>query len=408
MARNLITALDIGTSTIQTVVAERGENGLRILGMGSARAAGVRRGMIVDLEEAQRAVRRSVEEAGRTAKITPKRVWAALGGSHISVSSSKGVVAVSRADGEISAEDVTRAVAAAETFVPKNLNREIIHIIPREFKVDNEAGIRDPLGMHGVRLEADTLIIECSAPALKALFKCAELAGLEIADYVFSPLAASEAVLTKRQKELGVLLVDIGGGTVSFMVYEEGVPAHGGVLALGGGHVTNDIAIGFRTHVDIAERIKLAHGSCLAEETSRKEIVRLADFAEEEEATYSRRELAEIIEARLGDVFELLGKELKKIGRAELLPAGVVLVGGSSLLPGLKELTKKEMKLPVEIGRPALLEGVDAQALASLAVAVGAAQWADTHSNQQGADWGSRILRKSRSSWVRWLKSLLP
>lgn len=409
VARNIIAALDIGTSTVQTVIAERkeGEN-LRILGIGSARAAGVRKGMVVDLEEAARAVRRSAEEAGRTAGIMPKRVWVSVGGSHVSVSSSKGVVAVSRADGEISAEDLTRAVAAAETFIPKNLNKEIIHIIPREFKVDNEGGVRDPVGMHGVRLEADALIIECSTPALKSLFKCAELAGLEIADYVFSALAAAEAVLTKRQKELGVMLVDIGGGTVSFIVYEEGVPVHGGVLPLGGGHITNDVAIGFRTQVDIAERVKLAHGFCIAEEASKKEMIRLADFMEGEEAAYSKKELAEIVEARLGDIFELLGKELKKIGRAELLPAGVTLVGGSSLLPGLKELTKREMKLPVDIGRPMLLEGADSQVLASLPVAVGVAQWADLHQSEQTISWGNRILRKSQSSWMRWLKSLLP
>lgn len=408
MARNLITALDIGTSTIQIVVAERGENGLRILGIGSTHSSGVRKGTIVDLEEAARAVRRSAEEAGRIAGITPKRVWVAVGGSHISVSSSKGVVAVSRADGEISAEDVIRALAAAETFIPKNLNKEVIHIIPREFRVDNEGGIRDPVGMHGVRLEADALIIECSTPALKSLFKCAELAGLEIVDYVFSGLAAGEAVLSKRQKELGVMLVDIGGGTVSFIVYEEGALIHGGVLPLGGGHITNDVAIGFRVQVDIAERIKLAHGACLAEEASRKEMIRLAEFMEGEGAVYQKRELVEIIEARLGDIFELLGKELKKIGMAELLPAGVVLVGGASLLPKLPELTKREMKLPVEIGRLVLLEGTDPLALASLSVAVGVAQWADAESNKQSISWGHRILRKSQSPWMRWLKSLLP
>jgi len=160
--------------------------------------------------------------------------------------------------------------------------------------------------------------------------------------------------------------------------------------------------------VDIAERVKLVHGFCLADEASKKEIIRLADFEDGEEATYPKRELAEIIEARLGDIFELLEKELKKIGMAELLPAGVVLVGGSSLLPGLKQLTKKEMKLPVEIGRPLLLEGADPQALASLPVAVGTAQWACAQSNVEGAYWGSRILRRSQSSWVRWFKSLLP
>lgn len=409
LARNIIAALDVGTSTVQTVIAERLKEGnLRILGMGVAPSGGVRRGVVVDLEEAISSIRQSVDEARRLANVPLKSVWLGVGGAHISVSSSRGVVAVSRADGEISPEDVRRAIGAAETFVAKNPNKEILHIIPRDYKVDHEAGVKDPVGMHGVRLEVDTLIIECLAPFLKNLFKCVETAGLAVEDFVFSPLAASEAVLTKRQKELGVMLLDIGGGTASFIVFEEGVPIHAGVLPIGGNHITNDVAIGFKTNIDVAEQIKLVHGSCLPDDLPKRDNVRLADFVEGETAIYSRRELAEIIEARLGDIFELLGKELKKIDRSQLLPAGVSLIGGSVLLPGLIELAKKEIKLPVERGIPHSFGELDERIAPSVAAVLGVAQWAYTKTAQDPLTWRGKASHMGNRAWARWLKSLLP
>lgn len=411
MPRNIITALDVGTSTVQAVVAEgkKGE-GLRVLGMGISPSAGVRRGLVVDLEEATNAVRESVEEARRAAGVPVRSAWVGVGGAHISVSSSRGVVAVSRADGEISPEDVRRAIGAAESFISKNPNKELLHVIPRDYKVDHEPGIKDPVGMHGVRLEVDTLIVECSAPFLKNLIKCVEGAGLKVEDYVFSPLAASEAVLTKRQKELGVVLVDIGGGTANFIVYEEGSPIHAGVIPIGGNHITNDVAIGFRTHVDIAERIKVAHGFCLpADLPKRGDSIRLVEYVPEETGIYSKKELAEIIEARLRDIFELLQKELKKIDRVQLLPAGVIIVGGSALVPGLIELAKREIKLPVELGHPQLLEGMDDGLQLSLAPVLGILQWAYMRSGEQKIAWsGGRLPRLAKSPWLKWLQSLLP
>jgi len=412
MARHIITALDVGTSTVETVVVERrpDEDKPHVLGVGFAPSAGLRRGIIVDIEDATSAIRKSVEEARRAAGVSIKSVWLAVGGAHISVSSSRGIVAVSRADGEISSEDVRRAINAAETFIPKNPNREILHMIPRDFRVDSEAGVKDPVGMHGVRLEVDTLIIECSSPFLKNLIKCVEGAGLKVEDYVFSPLAAAEAVLTKRQKELGVVLLDIGGSTASFIVFEEGVPMHAGIIPIGGNHITNDVAIGFRTQVDIADRIKVAYGSCLPTELPKRESIRLAEFIPEETAMYSRKELGEIVEARLGDIFELLQKELKKINRAELLPAGVVLTGGTSRMPGIIEFTKREMKLPVEIGNPFSFEGIlDAETLPSFSVALGIVGWAYAKNKEINmVSWKHHVMRVSKSPWMRWLKSLLP
>jgi cell division protein FtsA len=410
MSKNIITALDIGTSTVQTVVAERKKSngGLRILGIGVAPSSGIRRGIVVDFGEAISSVRHSVEEAQKSAGVTVRSLWLSVEGANISVTSSRGVVAVSRADGEISQEDARRAIAAAEQFLPKNPDKEILHIIPRDFKVDNEPGIKDPVGMHGIRLEADTLIIECSVSFLKNLLKCVENAGFKVEDYVFAPLAAAESVLSKRQKELGVMLLDLGGGTSSFIIYEEGIAIHAGVIPIGGSHITNDIAIGFKTHVDVAEKIKLAYGGCFPADIPKREMIRLAEFVEGDETFYPRRDLAEIIEARLRDIFELLQKELKKIGRAELLPAGVVLIGGTSLLPGVKELTRREMKLPVEVGMPVeFMDFLTQDNALLLANACGVLKWASKKSEEPVFyPHVGKTFFKNR--WFRWLRSFIP
>lgn len=411
MPRNIITALDIGTSTVQTVVAERkkGNGGLRILGIGIAPSQGVRRGLVVDVGDAMASIRQSVEEAKKSAGIPVKSAWLAVDGSYITVASSRGVVAVSRADGEISREDTNRAVAAAEQFLPKNPNREILHIIQRDYKVDSESGIKDPVGMHGIRLEVDALVIEYAVSALKTLLKCVEGAGVRVEDYVFAPLAAAEAVLTKRQKELGVMLLDIGGGTSSFVIYEEGVPIHAGVLPIGGNHITNDIAIGFKTRVDVAEDIKNMYGSCLPADMSKRETIRLAEFVEGDESVYSRRELAGIVEARLCDIFELVQKELKKIGRTELLPGGVVLVGGTANLVGIKELSRREIKLPAELGFPEeFMPALNSVGASSLATACGTIKWAVAELEEPSFRWWGVGGFSGRSPLLRWLWSLLP
>jgi len=425
--RHFITAIDIGTSTVQTVVAEqkRGDDTLHVLGMGNTAAYGMRRGVVVDIEDATAAIRASVDEARKTSGVSIRSAYLGIDGSHIGVTSSRGVVAVARADGEITSEDVKRALTAAESFIPKNPNKEIIHLMPRDFRVDNEPNIKDPVGMHGVRLEVDALIVDFSSPFLKNLLKCVRSAGLDVRDYVFSPLATSDIILTKRQKELGVMLLDIGAGTTSFMIFEEGMPIHAGVIPIGGSHITNDIAIGFRTHVDVAERMKRIHGSCLPSEVSKREVIRLRDLLGgeqdikdhsdalhiyDEQTAYSRKMLAEIIEARLCDIFELLQKELKKIGRLELLPSGVVLIGGTSLLPGLIEVARRELKLPVEVGTPhKFIHVIDERTISQFASVFGVLQWAATHSTQRNTvDWGGSFAEFPAKKIIQWFKSLIP
>lgn len=411
MARNIIAALDIGTSTVQTVVAERlpERDSLRILGIGTAVAAGVRRGAVVDIEDAAAAVRRSAEAARKAAGVPIRSVWVGVDGTYVSASTLRGMAAVSRADQEISPEDVRRALAAAETFIPKNRNKEVLHMIPREFKVDNEAGIRDPVGMHGVRLEVEALVIECASVYLRSLMKCVEGAGLRAEDYIFSPLAAAEAVLTKRQKELGVILLDIGGGSASFVVFEEGVAVHAGVIPIGGDHITGDVAIGLRMHIDVAEQVKLAYGTCAVAELPKRDQIRLAEFVPEDNEVFSRRVLAEMVEARLQDLFELLQKELRRINRVRLLPGGVVLVGGTSLVPGIIPLTKRELGLPAEPGAPfgfapELADGDGPMLAASL----GLVRWATGRTAGGDIGWSHRISRFREHAWLRWLRALLP
>lgn len=412
--RNIITAVDVGTAAVQTVVAERvpERDTLQILGVGSAPAAGVRRGAVVDVEDAAHAIRQSVDQARKTAGVPVRSAWVGVDGTHITSASVRGVVAVSRADQEIAPEDVRRALAAAEAFIPKNHNKEVLHIIPREFRVDQEAGVRDPIGMHGVRLEAEALVIEGASVHLKSLFKAVEHAGLRVDDYVFSPLAAAEAVLTKRQKELGTMLLDIGGGSSSFIVFEEGVPVHAGTIPIGGNHITGDVAIGFRTHVDVAEQIKLAYATCTVADLPKRDGIRLAEFIPGHEEVVSRRTLAEIVEARLQDLFELLQKELRRINRARLLPGGVVLVGGSSLIPGIQGLTRRELGLPVEQGMPqGFSPAVEDREGAAFAPALGIALWAAGKRTDAGTagGWASQRHFAGGQAWLgRWLRSLLP
>lgn len=413
---NIIVGLDIGSATIQVVVAQKlsASQKLRILGVGQSVASGLRKGIITDIDEAAKSVREALKMAERASGVAISEAYVSAGGNHIACRSSRGVVAVSRADQEISEDDVMRAIHQAEAV---NLapNREILHLIPREFIVDSERGIKDPVGMHGVRLEVEVLIIEGSTPVLRNLQKCLSEAGVAPIEFVLAPLASSRAVLSKRQKELGVLTLDLGGGTVGLGVFEEGDIIHTNILPFGAGHITNDIAIGLRTLVDVAEKVKLEYGSSSALEIGRKETIDLAKFGIEEQGKISRRMVAEIIEARLSEIFELVNKELKKINRQGLLPAGVVLVGGGAKLPGLVDFAKKELKLPIQIGFPAeelggLVDRVDDPVFAT---ALGLVLWGqDFDGKKEGFSLMMPDIQLIDNSFFdkikHWFKALLP
>lgn len=356
---DIIVGIDIGSFNIRTVIAQilSEEEKPRIIGVGIAPSVGVRKGVITDLEETTRSINESVERAERNSGVAVKQAVISIGGNHIVSQDSKGVVAVGRADGEVEQDDIFRAINAAQAIsIPAN--KEIIHIIPRNYILDEQKNIKDPLGMNGVRLEVDAMIVEGSTPFMKNLTKCVEQAEVEIEDFVLAPLAAAKATLSKRQKELGTVLVDIGGGTTSLAVYEESELLHTAILPIGGIHITNDIAIGLRTSIDVAEKVKLEYGNALPRDINKKEDINLAEIDASEEGIVSRHHTAEIIEARLEEIFLMVNKELRSIGREKLLPGGVVLVGGTSKLPGIVDLAKETLGLPAQTGFPMPLGGL--------------------------------------------------
>lgn len=410
---NIICGLDIGTSSIKTVVAQVkvGQNKPQILGTGLAPSFGLRKGVVVDVGEANKNIKRSLEEAERMSGLSLEHAYVNIGGNHITCHPSRGVIAVSRADGEISEEDVSRAIQAAQAIaIPQN--REILHTVVRYFTVDGEEFIKDPVGMSGVRLEANVLIIEGSIPFIKNLTNCLNEVDIEIDGLVLSNLAASRAVLSKRQKELGVLVLDLGAGTTGLTVFEEGDIIQTSVLPIGSSHITNDLAIGLRIPVDLAEKLKLGYGSALPDEIDKKEVINLSKIDEGEEGIVSRRYIAEIIQARLNEIFDLVNKELKKIDRQGLLPAGLVMVGGGAKIPGLVDLAKNRLGLPSQIGSPVNIDGIiDRVDDPSFATAVGLIFW--------GMDEEERGVQKktfvpfsktgnSLTKIFRWLKTFLP
>ncbi len=378
MSKNdIIVGIDIGSSNVRTVITQifDGEEKPRVIGVGTSASAGIRKGVIVDLEEAVKAINASVEKAEANSGRAVERAAISLGGNHISSQSSKGVIAVGRADGEVTEDDISRVINAAQAIsIPSN--KEIIHIIPKSYSLDDQKDIKDPLGMNGVRLEVEAMIIEGSTPFIKNLVKCVEQAGIAVDDFVLAPLAAAKATLTKRQKELGVVLIDIGGGTTSIAVYEENDLLHTSVLPVGGGHITNDIAIGLRTSIDVAEKVKLEYGNALPREIGKKEDINLAELDQNEEGIVSRYHVAEIIEARLEEIFIMVNKELRSIGKDKLLPAGAVLVGGTAKLPGVIDLAKDILGLPAQAGFPVPLGGlVDKVDDPSFVTSVGLVLW---------------------------------
>lgn len=356
---NIITGIDIGSSFVRTVIAQemnKDEN-LRIIGVGVVPSSGVRRGVIIDVEEVAKSLNESVAIAERMAGCDVGKICVSIGGTEVSLQMSKGVVAVGRADGGGIEDDINRVITEAQA-IQLPMNKDIIHVIPKKYRLDDSDNITNPLGMRGVRLEVEALIVQSSAAHVKNLNKCFYQAGLEIKDIALEPLASEKSVLTKKQKELGVVLVNIGGGTTSLVVFEEGEIIHTTVLPVGAGHITNDIAIGLRTSVEIAEKIKLEYGSAISRDINVKEEIDISNFDSREEGLISRHHIAEIIEARLSEIFEMVYKELKNIGKAGLLPAGVVLVGGGAKLPRIIELAKDVLRLPVQIGFPSGFNGI--------------------------------------------------
>jgi len=357
--KNIIVGIDVGSSNVRCIIVQAFSDVEipRIIGVGEVPSSGIRRGIISDVEEVIKNINESVEKAERMAGVTVKSANVNIGGTEINFQNSKGVIAVGRADGEVTEDDLERVIVEAQN-VALPLNKEIIYVIPKNYRLDDQENIRDPLGMKGVRLEMNALVIECSSGQVKNLTRCIHQSGIDMDEIILEPLAAAESVLGRKQKELGVVLIDIGGGTTGISVFEDGDLVHTAVLPIGAGHITNDIAIGLRTSIEVAEKVKLEFGNAISEEVGRKEEVDLSEVDSQESGVVSRYHVAEIIEARLEEIFGMVNRELKNIGKAGLLPAGAIITGGGAKLPQLVDLAKNVLGLPAQIGFPINLGGI--------------------------------------------------
>jgi cell division protein FtsA len=412
---NYIVGLDIGTQNIRVVQAKVEDDGsLNVIGAGSVTAAGMRKGVIVDIEEAVSSISAALEKVERMTGVPVTRANVSVGGNHVACLDSKGVIAVSRADGEITENDVVRVIDASQAIsIPAN--REVLHVIPKTFTLDGQIGIKDPIGMTGIRLEVETVIIHGALPFLKNLNKTILQTGLEIDQLVLSPLAAAQSTLNKRQKELGVALIDFGAGTTSIAIYEENNLLHTAILPIGSMHITNDIAIGLRCTIETAEKVKLMYGNADLSEVDRHEQIDMSKIDPEEDERVSRTMVVEIIEARLEEIFEYINKELKKINRDGKLPGGIVLTGGGSELPGLADFAKKHLRLPVSIGQPQELKSIIDQVQdPSFATVTGLALWGSRYSDGSGitgnlSGFAGRLLENQNVIKLKKLfKSFLP
>ncbi|MDO8507955.1 MAG: cell division protein FtsA [bacterium] len=354
----IFVGLDIGSFKITTVVGKTDEEGeLNIIGVGTSFNTGVRKGIVNEIEETVSGISESMETAERMAGVQLDSATININGSHISSFNSKGVVAVGKANQEVTYEDTIRVDEAAQA-VQIPTNKEILHVIPRVYSVDGQEGVKDPIGMTGIRLEGEVQIVTVSEPAAKNLKKCVSQAGIQVEDIIASPLAASKAVTSKREKELGCVVIDIGSSTTGLIVYEDERPLYVSVLPVGSAHITNDIAIGLRTSIDVAEKVKLKYGTSLHKTVPEREKIDLSEIDMNEEGIIPRRHVAEIIEARLSEIFTLIKNELRKINRDGQLPAGAVLTGGGAKLEDIDQVAKNILKLPCVIGKPHNLKGM--------------------------------------------------
>ncbi|WP_448593976.1 cell division protein FtsA [Thermoflexus hugenholtzii] len=405
-----LVAMDIGSSKICTLVGEADEAGvLRILGVGVVPARGIRRGVVVNIAEATDAIRASVERAERTSGYQIRRAIVGIAGPYVASVNSKGTASVLRGERGITPADVQRAVENARVIAIPH-SREILHVLPRAFTVDGQEGIRDPIGMYGFRLEAEVHIVTAEVGPLTNLRRCIESAQIEVEEFVLSPLASAEAVISEGEREIGVALVDIGAGTTDLAVFVEGSVAYTTVIPVGGQHITNDLAYGLHVPAPVAEEIKIRHGHALAAAISAEEQITVQGFGDNGPVTFSRREMAEIIEARVQEIFQLVLGELRKSGYERLLPAGLVLCGGTALLPGIREVAREHTGMPVRIGMPWDLGGL-AETLRSpaFATAVGLLRWglrtdaAAAYAASEGS-WWARLWQAVRGI----LREILP
>lgn len=406
---NITAAIDVGTTKVCTLVGEYDRDGeVQILGVGISPSRGLRKGMVVNIDETVDSIAESVEKAERSSGCNIVSAQVGIAGGHISSLNNRGVVAVSRSDRIIGDDDVARAMESARTInIPSN--REIIHVIPRAYTIDGQDGVKNPVGMYGFRLDVEAHIVTGAVTSIQNLTKCVQKVGIEVEDLVLQPIASAEAVLTEEEKEMGVILADIGGGTTDIGVFIEGAIWHTSVLPVAGSHLSNDIAIGLRTPFAVAEEIKARYGHAFPSSIDPEAKIDVATFGAESNRPILTRHLSEIIEARVEEILEMILVEIKRSGYEGLLPAGLVLTGGSANLPGIDVLAKEVTQSPVRVGFPigvsGLAEDLDNPAYAT---SIGLLLWGlknRTHSTN--GHYGQHLGTAYRRL-MDWVKELLP
>jgi len=357
--KDIVVGLDIGTTKICCIVGEVAEAGpqpvIDIVGIGTAPSTGLRKGVVINIDATVESITKAVEEAELMAGVEISTVYTGIAGGHIKSFNSTGIVAVK--DKEITEQDVQRVIDAAKA-VAIPMDREVIHIIPQEYMINGQDGIRDPIGMSGIRLEAKVHIVTGAVSSAQNIIKCANKAGLNVAEICLEAIASSEAVLSQDEKELGVVLVDIGGGTSDIAIFKDGAIVHTGVLAIGGNHITNDISVGLRTPQHEAEAIKVRAGCAMTALVKPDEMIEVPGVGGRKPRVLSRRLLAEIIEPRVEEIFSLIHREVMKSGYQDILSGGVVITGGTTLLEGMPELAEFIFEMPVKRGLPQNLGGL--------------------------------------------------
>ncbi len=370
---DLLVGLDIGTTKVAAIVGEITDDGIDIIGIGSHPSRGLRKGVVINIESTVESIKKAISEAELMAGCDITSVYAGIAGGHIKGINSHGIVAIK--EKEVKDTDVSRVIDAAQA-VAIPLDREVIHVIPQEYIVDGQDGIKEPIGMSGVRFEAKVHIVTAAVTSAQNIVKCANRCGLNVNDIILQPLASAESILTREEKDLGVALLDIGGGTSDLVIFSEGAVVHTSVITLGGNHITNDIAVGLRTPTAEAERIKQKYGCALSSMVQKDETIEVPSVGGRKPRILSRQILSEIIEPRVEEIFSLVQQEIIKSGYEDRIASGIVLTGGSVILPGMAELAEQVFNMPVRRGSPRGIGGlVDVVKSPMYATGVGLVIW---------------------------------
>lgn len=398
-----VAGLDIGTTKVCAVVGEVDEEGrVHIAGVGTVPSSGMRKGVVIDIDATTRAIEEAIDRAERMSGVEVQSLYVGVSGEHITSTNSRGIIAVSRGDHEIASADVERVIDAARMAALPASDREVVHLLPRGFVVDGHDGVRNPVGMYGARLEVEAHIVTGTSTVLANLLKCVQRAAVEVDEVVLEPLASAEAVLAPAERELGVVIADVGGGTTSLGIFAGGGLCHTAVLPVGGHHLTNDIAVGLRTPVAEAEKLKVRYGAASPQDTSEGELIEVFNVGDREPRILPRRVLCEIIEPRLTEMCSLLRLQIRRSGYAHLVPAGIVLTGGTALLRGIGKFVSEKLDLPSRIGIPEQIGGlVDAVNSPVYATGVGLVLYGVRHGSAKSvrATNGAGLWGRMRGWW---------